>query len=200
MAMNQYQVKKEFIQEVFNVIPLIVLVVDDDVRIQLLNNEAEKTISYNSEYVLKKRGGDVFHCIHSRENENGCGSAEFCKDCIIRNSVKASINGKHIHREKVKMELVKDEQVENVYFSITASPFEYEGKNLVLLVLENISDLLQLKNLLPMCSRCNKVRDDKEYWVSVESYLKLNLDQMTTHSLCPECVLKVYPDYFMKMH
>jgi hypothetical protein len=44
-----------------------------------------------------------------------------------------------------------------------------------------------LRGLLPICSRCKKIRDDKGYWNLVEKYLSQRTDAEFTHSICPEC-------------
>jgi PAS domain-containing protein len=192
--------KNDFLQRLLDAVPSIFLVVDEDVRIHFFNKEAEKIIGQDAEYILKKRGGEALQCLHSTETELGCGHSASCKNCQIRNAAKAAMDGRSVYRENVKMELNSDSHMRYVFYALTASPFDHDGKKLVLIILENISEVLQLRNLLPICSRCNKLRDDQNYWVSVESYLKINLDQLTSQSLCPDCILKVYPDYFMKTH
>ena len=54
-------------------------------------------------------------------------------------------------------------------------------------MIEDISELVELKRLIPICAKCKKVRDDKEYWVLVESYFKEHLDVDFSHGLCPDC-------------
>ena len=49
----------------------------------------------------------------------------------------------------------------------------------------------QLNALLPICSYCRKIRDDKNYWQSVEDYLSQHTDTQFTHGICPECYQKV---------
>lgn len=51
-----------------------------------------------------------------------------------------------------------------------------------------------LQSLLPMCASCKKIRDDKGYWSQVEEYLETQT--MLTHCICPECMLKWYPDFY----
>lgn len=63
---------------------------------------------------------------------------------------------------------------------VTASPSNYDGQRLVLLALEDISELLALRSLLPICANCKKIRDDQNYWQYVESYF-------------PQCASKLYP-------
>lgn len=44
-----------------------------------------------------------------------------------------------------------------------------------------------LQGILPICSYCKKIRDDKNYWQQVESYISDATDASFTHSICPEC-------------
>jgi len=52
-----------------------------------------------------------------------------------------------------------------------------------------------LSGLLPICSYCKNIRDDKGYWSQIESYLRDNSKAQFSHSICPECAEKYYPNY-----
>ena len=51
-----------------------------------------------------------------------------------------------------------------------------------------------LGGMLPICSHCKKIRDDKGYWNQVESYIHEHTDAEFSHSICPDCAKKHYPD------
>jgi DNA-binding response OmpR family regulator len=51
-----------------------------------------------------------------------------------------------------------------------------------------------LTGLLPICSACKQIRDDQGYWNKVETYIAKHTDAQFTHSLCPDCVQKYFPD------
>ena len=51
-----------------------------------------------------------------------------------------------------------------------------------------------LKGLIPICSNCMKIRDDKGHWKRLETYIQEHSEAEFTHGLCPECVKKLYPD------
>ncbi len=51
-----------------------------------------------------------------------------------------------------------------------------------------------LERLVPICSACKKIRDDKGYWEEVESYIHKRTADTFTHGICPECAKKLYPD------
>jgi AmiR/NasT family two-component response regulator len=52
-----------------------------------------------------------------------------------------------------------------------------------------------LKGLLPICASCKKIRDDKGYWQAVESYFKKHSEIEFSHGMCPDCLIKMYPEY-----
>jgi CheY-like chemotaxis protein len=51
-----------------------------------------------------------------------------------------------------------------------------------------------LRGLLPICSRCKKIRDDQGFWDRVESYLEAHSQVTFTHSICPGCLDVLYGD------
>jgi PAS domain S-box-containing protein len=57
--------------------------------------------------------------------------------------------------------------------------------------LENISTL---RGLLPICSSCKKIRDDRGYWNRLESYIESHTRAEFSHGLCPDCMVKLYPE------
>ncbi len=65
---------------------------------------------------------------------------------------------------------------------------------------EALNTITQLQGMLPICSNCHKIRDDDGYWHRVEEYIEKHSDVTFTHSLCPECLNKLYPEYAAKIH
>ncbi len=57
-----------------------------------------------------------------------------------------------------------------------------------------LSDIKQLSGLLPICSHCKKIRDDKGYWNQIEEYIHEHSDVEFSHGICQECAEKYYPD------
>ena len=72
---------------VFDALPSLVFVVDDEVRIYECNAAAENLLRAKSATVLEP-AGQVLHCLHATDVPEGCGHAEFCRDCVIRNAVR----------------------------------------------------------------------------------------------------------------
>ncbi len=53
-----------------------------------------------------------------------------------------------------------------------------------------------LSGLVPICASCKKIRDDKGYWNQIESYISEHSSAEFSHSICPECARKLYPDLY----
>jgi PAS domain S-box-containing protein len=58
-----------------------------------------------------------------------------------------------------------------------------------------LSRVKALSGLLPICARCKKIRDDQGYWKQVETYIRSHSEATFTHSICPECRHKLYPEF-----
>jgi hypothetical protein len=185
--------KKNFCNAVVEGIPIPVLVVNADVQILYYNSAASVLLGSEPEVVIRRRAGDVLHCIHSTAALEGCGYSPFCNDCIIRNSVNQSFKGQKVSRKLQKMELLQKNNVAEIYLLVTTAPLQYGKELLVMLLLEDVSELRALRQLIPICSRCKKIRDDQDYWHHVEEYLRDQLDVDFTHSICPECARELYP-------
>jgi hypothetical protein len=57
-----------------------------------------------------------------------------------------------------------------------------------------LSEIKTLQGILPICSNCKSIRDDKGYWQKLEKFLEERSAAEFSHSICPECAKKLYPD------
>ena len=55
-----------------------------------------------------------------------------------------------------------------------------------------LKDVNRLSGLLPICASCKKIRDDQGYWTQIEAYIKEHSEAEFSHSICPDCVKKLY--------
>jgi DNA repair exonuclease SbcCD ATPase subunit len=63
---------------------------------------------------------------------------------------------------------------------------------------EALSEVSVLSGLLPICSGCKKIRDDKGYWNQIDSYFHKHSNLDFSHGLCPDCAQELYPEYYRK--
>jgi PAS domain S-box-containing protein len=69
-----------------------------------------------------------------------------------------------------------------------------ERENLVHELTQALSNVKTLSAMLPICSACKKIRDDKGYWSQIEEYVRKHTDTQFSHGICPDCVRVLYPE------
>ncbi|MCG8642005.1 MAG: PAS domain-containing protein [Desulfobacterales bacterium] len=69
---------------------------------------------------------------------------------------------------------------------------EFERERLIRRLNDAIKDVKTLGGLIPICSSCKKIRDDKGYWNRLESYFEQHSTALFSHSLCPGCMDEIY--------
>lgn len=53
------------------------------------------------------------------------------------------------------------------------------------------SEISTLSGLVPICSYCKNIRDDKNYWQRVESYIESKSEAKFSHGICPDCYVNI---------
>jgi len=177
-----------------NVNKKLVLVVDD-------NNENRKVISnilFNNgfEVGIAKDGFKALEFVKKEKPDiilldimmPGMDGYEVCE------TLKSNINTKHIPiiflTAKTSTEdLVRGFDVGGVDY--IQKPFK--SRELIARVKTHI-EIKVLRGLLPICSSCKNIRNDKGYWKAIEDYIEVHTDSLFTHGICPSCMDKIYGD------
>ena len=71
---------------------------------------------------------------------------------------------------------------------------EMEREGLISELQKALDEIKTLKGIVPICSNCKKIRDDKGFWNYLESYIESHSDASFSHSMCPECSDEFYGD------
>ena len=96
--------------------------------------------------------------------------------------------------------MMRDKDGNMIYIVFTARDItepkriETEREKLLFELQEALMRVKQLSGLLPICASCKKIRDDKGYWNQIETYIHEHSEAEFSHSICPECVEKLYPE------
>jgi cyanate permease len=59
-----------------------------------------------------------------------------------------------------------------------------------------LKEIRTLEGLLPICSSCHKIRSADNQWNILEKYIAERTQATFTHSLCPECARRLYPEMY----
>ena len=68
---------------------------------------------------------------------------------------------------------------------------QQERERLVADLQNALAEVKTLRSILPICSYCKSIRDDENYWQSVESYISKHTDTQFSHGICPSCYAQI---------
>ncbi|OPY84390.1 MAG: hypothetical protein A4E72_02269 [Syntrophus sp. PtaU1.Bin208] len=90
------------------------------------------------------------------------------------------------------LETVKDAVEAHLALLTTTEELKEKNKELE----QALGEIRTLRELLPICAYCKKIRDDRGYWNQLESYIGKHFDMKFSHGVCPEC----YEKEMKKLH
>jgi hypothetical protein len=70
-----------------------------------------------------------------------------------------------------------------------------EREQLVGGLLQALAQAETLRGIHAICSSCKKIRDDNGTWHEIEPYIKSRSQAEFTHTVCPDCMNRLYPEY-----
>lgn len=73
---------------------------------------------------------------------------------------------------------------------------EQEQDRLISELQKSLEEIKELRGILPICSNCKKIRDDKGYWTQIESYIGKHSEAQFSHAICPDCAEKFYNNLY----
>ena len=138
-----------------------------------------RVLQFNSDILTGQKNTILEHRIYHKN-----GSIRWVKNIIVRHC--------GIRNELIAYDgLIRD---------ITAKKkAETDKEKIIVQLKQSLTEIKVLKGILPLCSFCKKVRNDGGYWEQVDVYIKKYTDAEITHSLCPECLKKHYPEEYEDM-
>ncbi|MFW6232675.1 MAG: PAS domain S-box protein, partial [Bacteroidota bacterium] len=140
--------KDSFFKTIIDSSPAMIFIVERSGQIVDFNAAGSRLASDNPEMILMHQGGDVLGCINAARITNGCGRTPFCKNCVIRNTINTAFEGKRLERQRAAIKVNKHGQLRETHFLVSASMFEYEGEEFVMLTLENNNKQIEAENLI----------------------------------------------------
>jgi transcriptional regulator with GAF, ATPase, and Fis domain len=57
-----------------------------------------------------------------------------------------------------------------------------------------LQELQALRGIVPICASCKSIRDKEDHWHPIEEYLVNNPEMDLSHTICPTCIKKLYPE------
>src|SRR6266496_2239700 len=172
----------DLLARIFDAYPAPTLLVDGDIRVLHANRAARDELDLGAGgELLRMRSGELLHCLNASAHPEGCGHADACRRCVLRGSVARALSSGAVRRARAFMQRSRGGRA-------------HEGRALAILTLEDVSEIVHLRSLLPICAGCRKIRDGDNYWRTVEEYFKQSLDIDFSHGFCEACVERLYPE------
>ncbi len=174
--------------------------------VTFMNPEAERLIGWTELELLHKNIHDIVH------NRWADGRTMLFEDCGMRQVIES---GKSFYSAD-EVFVKKDGSVfpvavhsapllENgkVVASVTAfrdisvrRQLEKEREQLIAELQQALAEIKTLHGIVPICSSCKKIRDDKGAWHQMEVYISKHTDAQFSHGICNDCAKKLYPEFY----
>jgi PAS domain-containing protein len=167
--------------------PSLAFLADADTTILEANRAARQWLGDRAGMQLGRTLGEVFQCIFPRDARGVCGTTEFCPSCFLRRSIEAVLSGKPAPRRLAHMIVGAEGAAEDRWFQVSASPLALGDRKLVLVVLEDATQLVELRELLPLCPGCGASREAPDPIGQARVFLRKHPDFLLADELCKEC-------------
>lgn len=100
------------------------------------------------------------------------------------------------YSEQYKMLIEEFKYLIEAHLTVSIQRFEIAKKNRELE--KALKEIKQLQGIIPICSKCKKIRNDRGFWEQVEVYVAAHTNALFSHGLCPTCLKDLYPEYKSK--
>lgn len=138
-ALREHQ---ELLTAIYRNAPLVLMVVDSERRIQQVNGFATQFAGREAEEMLGLRGGEALRCMHALDDPKGCGFGEFCRKCLIRNTVLDTLETGQTHLQiEAPFYFQKSEkEIHEMTFLASTTPITVKNRRMVLVTLQDITE------------------------------------------------------------
>ncbi len=182
----------------FNTISDLVSVHDKEMRLIKVNKSFADFIGKKPEELIGKYCYEVLHnlkkpfanCPHLRAIKESQSVSEEMHDPLIGKPLLITCSpyfdeeGNIVGTVHVARDISQQKQA------------EAEREKLIEELQSALDQVKKLSGFLPICASCKKIRDDKGYWNQIEKYIQTHSEAIFSHSICPECTRRLYPEIF----
>ncbi len=185
----------EALHAVLDVMPHCVVVLGESLDVRYLNSAARREFGKTGDNDRTYSLGEALDCLHLGAASEDCGRSEQCEHCVVREAAADAAGGQNAYRRQAVMQLHYGSDIRDVHLRVSASAIEDTAGKIVVLSLEDVSENVHLRGLLPVCASCRTVRNDADYMRQVESYLRDKPVLDFSHGLCPDCQKQLKPSF-----
>jgi DNA-binding NtrC family response regulator len=141
--------ERGFLEAMFEAVPSSVLVVDGSYRIRMINRHTKETFRGATPEGTHSEIGEILQCPYALGRPGECGYLDECLVCHIRQPFLAALEkGEVTLRKRCDVESRVDGRPRRMTLQISAAPLEYKGEPMVIVILEDVTELSGLRELL----------------------------------------------------
>jgi PAS domain S-box-containing protein len=187
---------EERLKAVLDTIQAGIVVIDPETHIIVgVNSAAGRMVGAQGQQIL----GSPCHGYICPAEEGRCPVTDFGQNVDTAEGVLLTATGKSVPILKTvgSVILAGREHLLESFLDITEhKEAEAEREELIEELQDALAKVKTLSGMLPICVSCKKIRDDRGYWNQIESYVREHSEAEFSHSACPECVKKLYPELY----
>ncbi len=133
--------QKALLEAIYRNAPLVLMVVDRERRVRQVNGFASQFVGRSTEEMLGLRGGEALRCVYALDHEDGCGFGEMCQQCIIRNTVLATLEHGTTHLQvEASYSFLLDGETHDSTLLLSTTPIDVRGEHMALVTMQDISE------------------------------------------------------------
>jgi PAS domain-containing protein len=137
------------LQTIFDAVNVGLLLIDEDGVVRRVNEMASRWVGKDFSASSCLQPGDFLGCIHAIADPAGCGHTRFCALCPIRNSFETALrSGQSVHHIEAQATFETDGTATSLRLEISADPLILDGKQHVVLAMNNITARKQAEEAL----------------------------------------------------
>lgn len=129
------------VDELVNALPFIAAVLNEQRQVIYGNKPLLEAMGFTKfEEVLGLRPGELIDCVHAKEMPGGCGTSKSCRVCGAVIAIQECIDSNKQIVNECRITAKHNDKIVSYDFKVTASPFQYEDHNFVVLSFDDISN------------------------------------------------------------
>jgi PAS domain-containing protein len=167
--------------------PSLAFIVDADATVIEANRPARQWLGEGIGTRLAVPPGDLLRCIFPQDSRGDCGTTDFCPSCVLRRSIETAVSGQPTPRRLAHMILGTAGPSEDRWFQVSASSLVIGDRQLVLVVLEDVTQLVELRALLPLCPSCGASHPVDDPIGHARIFLRKHPEFLLADELCAAC-------------
>lgn len=189
--------ERNFSDSLINSLPGIMYLFDQLGRFIRWNRNFELVTGYSGDQIKKMSPLDLFTFAEEKQRITQAIDIVFRQGSAVVEADLTTNDNKQIPYLFTGFQFTQEEARYLVGVGIDISErvkVEVEKEVLIDKLQEMLSQVKQLSGFLPICAACKKIRDDQGYWSQIEQYIRKHSEAEFSHSICPDCAKKLYPD------